>query len=110
MNAVKRRSIFERFRDANPHPQTELVFANAFELLVAVVRSRPPSTVVRSMPRMESRVCSTSRVTLSVLSSEAPSGRRIAQKTTPWSSSGRNPAGTILNNLSAARCDRQKKM
>ncbi len=39
MNAAKRRIIFERFRDANPHPQTELIYANAFELLVAVILS-----------------------------------------------------------------------
>lgn len=39
MNAARRRLIFERFRDANSHPQTELIFANAFELLVSVILS-----------------------------------------------------------------------
>ena len=39
MNGARRRLIFERFRDANPHPQTELIFASAFELLVAVILS-----------------------------------------------------------------------
>ena len=39
MNAAKRRMIFERFRDADPHPRTELVFTTAFELLVAVILS-----------------------------------------------------------------------
>lgn len=39
MNAVKRTQIFERFRAANPQPQTELIYANAFELLVAVILS-----------------------------------------------------------------------
>ncbi len=39
MNPAKRRAIFERFRAANPHPQTELRFANAFELLIAVILS-----------------------------------------------------------------------
>ena len=39
MNNAKRQAIFERFRAANPHPETELRFANAFELLIAVILS-----------------------------------------------------------------------
>ena len=39
MNAERRRRIFERLRDANPHPRTELEYATPFELLVAVVLS-----------------------------------------------------------------------
>ena len=39
MNDAKRREIFERWREANPHPTTELVHASPFELLVAVVLS-----------------------------------------------------------------------
>jgi endonuclease-3 len=39
MNPQKRRAIFERFRAANPHPTTELVFRSPYELLVAVVLS-----------------------------------------------------------------------
>lgn len=39
MNPVKRRAIFERLRNANPHPTTELIFRTPFELLVAVTLS-----------------------------------------------------------------------
>ncbi|HLS85094.1 MAG TPA: endonuclease III [Burkholderiales bacterium] len=39
MNPEKRRKIFERLREANPHPTTELVYRTHFELLVAVVLS-----------------------------------------------------------------------
>ena len=39
MNPQKRRSIFERLRQADPHPTTELGYASPFELLVAVVLS-----------------------------------------------------------------------
>jgi endonuclease-3 len=39
VNARKRRQIYERFRAANPHPKTELVYRTPFELLVAVVLS-----------------------------------------------------------------------
>ena len=37
MNPQKRREIFERFRAADPHPKSELVYSTPFELLVAVV-------------------------------------------------------------------------
>ncbi len=39
MNPGKRRAIFERFRDANPDPRTELHYSTPFQLLVAVVLS-----------------------------------------------------------------------
>ncbi len=39
MNPRKRREIFARFRAANPRPRTELIYENAFELLVAVILS-----------------------------------------------------------------------
>ena len=39
MNPAKRRAIYERFREANPEPRTELSYTTPFELLVAVVLS-----------------------------------------------------------------------
>ena len=39
MNPAKRAEIFRRFRQANPHPTTELEYGSPFELLVAVVLS-----------------------------------------------------------------------
>ena len=39
MNAEKRRQIFERLRQANPHPTTELEYTTPFELLIAVILS-----------------------------------------------------------------------
>ena len=39
MNQAKRTAIFERFRQANPRPTTELHHASPFELLVAVILS-----------------------------------------------------------------------
>jgi endonuclease III len=39
MNPQKRREIFERLRQANPEPKSELEHATPFELLVAVVLS-----------------------------------------------------------------------
>ena len=39
MNPAKRRAIFERLREANPHPRTELKYRTPFELLVAVILS-----------------------------------------------------------------------
>jgi endonuclease-3 len=39
VNPLKRRTIFERLRAANPSPRTELKYKNPFELLVAVVLS-----------------------------------------------------------------------
>jgi endonuclease-3 len=39
VNAARRRAIFERLREADPDPKTELEHASPFELLVAVVLS-----------------------------------------------------------------------
>jgi endonuclease-3 len=39
MNPAKRRAIFERLREKNPNPTTELAYGTPFELLVAVVLS-----------------------------------------------------------------------
>lgn len=39
MNAAKRRAIFERLRENNPSPRTELEYSTPFELLVAVILS-----------------------------------------------------------------------
>lgn len=39
MNADKRRAIYTRLREANPHPTTELLYTSPFELLIAVLLS-----------------------------------------------------------------------
>jgi endonuclease III len=39
VNPLKRRAIFARLRQANPEPRTELKYASAFELLIAVILS-----------------------------------------------------------------------
>jgi endonuclease-3 len=39
MNAAKRHEIFTRLRELNPSPKTELQYATAFELLIAVILS-----------------------------------------------------------------------
>ena len=39
MNPAKRQEIFRRWRDANPHPKSDLEYASTFELLVAVILS-----------------------------------------------------------------------
>ena len=45
MNKTKRRAIFERLRQQNPHPTTELLFHSPFELLIAVVLSAQATDV-----------------------------------------------------------------
>lgn len=45
MNAAKRRQIYERLREGNPSPTTELRFDSVFELLVAVVLSAQATDV-----------------------------------------------------------------
>lgn len=45
MNKATRRAIFERLRAANPSPTTELEYANAFELLIAVILSAQATDV-----------------------------------------------------------------
>lgn len=39
MNTKKRQEIFTRFKHANPHPTTELVYDSPFQLLIAVILS-----------------------------------------------------------------------
>ena len=39
MNPLKRQRIFERLRERNPKPQTELLYETPFELLIAVILS-----------------------------------------------------------------------
>ena len=39
MNADKRREIFSRLKNENPHPTTELHYSSTFELLIAVLLS-----------------------------------------------------------------------
>ncbi|HET6630902.1 MAG TPA: endonuclease III [Woeseiaceae bacterium] len=45
MNNEKRTAIFRRFRKANPHPDTELAYSSAFELLVSVILSAQATDV-----------------------------------------------------------------
>lgn len=45
MNAEKRRQIFERLQQANPHPTTELEYTTPFELLIAVILSAQATDV-----------------------------------------------------------------
>jgi endonuclease III len=45
MNPAKRREIFERFREANPTPNTELEYSTPFELLIAVLLSAQSTDV-----------------------------------------------------------------
>ncbi|MGQ0698738.1 MAG: endonuclease III [Panacagrimonas sp.] len=45
MNPAKRRMIYERLREANPAPTTELLYGTPFELLVAVVLSAQATDV-----------------------------------------------------------------
>ncbi len=45
MKPAKIREMFERFRNANPHPATELEYATPYELLVAVILSAQSTDV-----------------------------------------------------------------
>jgi endonuclease-3 len=45
VNRDKRQQIFERLREANPHPTTELEYGNPFQLLVAVILSAQSTDV-----------------------------------------------------------------
>lgn len=45
MNKNKRTEIFTRLRTQNPHPTTELVYKNEFELLIAVILSAQATDV-----------------------------------------------------------------
>lgn len=45
MNQAKRTEIFQRLRDANPAPTTELVYNSTFELLISVILSAQATDV-----------------------------------------------------------------
>ena len=45
MNKAKRQEIFERLREQNPNPQTELEYNSTFELLIAVILSAQATDV-----------------------------------------------------------------
>jgi endonuclease-3 len=45
MNKAKRQEIFERLREQNPSPQTELEYNSTFELLIAVILSAQATDV-----------------------------------------------------------------
>lgn len=45
MNKQKRQTIFEKFRENNPNPTTELEYDNPFELLIAVILSAQATDV-----------------------------------------------------------------
>lgn len=45
MNNAKRRALYERLREGNPSPTTELHYSNPFELLVAVILSAQATDV-----------------------------------------------------------------
>jgi endonuclease-3 len=45
MDKKKVTAIFERFKEQNPHPQTELVYSSVFELLIAVILSAQATDV-----------------------------------------------------------------
>lgn len=45
MNAQKRLALFTAFREANPHPKTELEYTTPFELLIAVMLSAQATDV-----------------------------------------------------------------
>lgn len=45
MNKQKREEMFSRFRQANPHPETELLYESPFELLISVLLSAQATDV-----------------------------------------------------------------
>ncbi len=45
MNKIKRQTIFERLRNENPNPTTELEYKSPFELLIAVILSAQATDV-----------------------------------------------------------------
>lgn len=45
MNKQTRRIMFERLREANPHPDSELVYTSPFELLISVILSAQATDV-----------------------------------------------------------------
>lgn len=60
MNLLKRTAIFERLRQHNPKPQTELLYNSTFELLIAVLLSAQATDVgVNKATRKLYRVANT---------------------------------------------------
>jgi endonuclease-3 len=45
MNKIKRQDIFERFKQSNPNPTTELIYKSHFELLISVILSAQATDV-----------------------------------------------------------------
>ncbi len=45
MNKLKRQKIFEKLREQNPHPKTELKYSSPFELLISVLLSAQATDV-----------------------------------------------------------------
>ena len=45
MKAADRTEFFSRLRELNPHPKTELLYTNEFELLIAVMLSAQSTDV-----------------------------------------------------------------
>lgn len=45
MNKTSRAEMFRRFKQANPHPKTELTYDSAFELLISVILSAQATDV-----------------------------------------------------------------
>lgn len=65
MNPAKRLEIFQRFRQANPHPKTELEYTTPFELLIAVLLSAQSTDVgVNKATRRLYRVANTPQAIL----------------------------------------------
>ena len=60
MNPAKRRAIYEKLRELNPHPASELEFSSPFELLVAVVLSaQATDKSVNAATRVQYRAANT---------------------------------------------------
>ena len=59
------------------------ITVDTLELVVDVIKSKPPNVVTSSTPGVVATIFSISSVTRRFLSSEAPSGNRTATKKTP---------------------------
>jgi len=67
MNAVKRREIFLRLQQQNPHPTTELEFHTPFELLISVLLSAQATDIsVNAATRLLYPVASTPQAILAL--------------------------------------------
>jgi endonuclease III len=65
VNAHKRQEIFARLRAANAQPRTELIYASAFELLVAVILSAQATD--KSVNKATAQLFGTARTPAAVL-------------------------------------------